>query len=94
MTRTRHSSINVRGFLRNARYPRGYVGVFEGSDGSSISPVIAREFLFDDLAKGHRVIPTSLECGNPCKQQGCDGFDFGGGGCPGYEIPETSAATP
>lgn len=45
-------------------------------------------FLRTERAKGHKVIPCSGECGNPCKQPGCKGFDYTGGGCPGYEITD------
>lgn len=32
--------------------------------------------------------PLPCECGNPCEQKGCKGFDYSGGGCPGYPIEE------
>lgn len=88
MTRKKHSCLNVRGFLRYTEFPRGYVGVFTDDNGGFMLPDEAREVLFDEVEKGHRVIPMSHECGNPCKHEGCVGFKFGENGCPGYEIPD------
>lgn len=76
--------MNIEGFIRNNKYPRDY-GVFEQDDGTPLSPAEARAFLQEEQAKGHKVIPCSGECGNPCKHSdhGCKGFDYSGGGCPG-----------
>jgi hypothetical protein len=81
----RHSlSMNIDGFIRNCRYPRDY-NVFEDDDGRPLTPAEARTFLALEKAKGRKVIPCSSECGNPCKHadNGCTGFDYAGGGCPG-----------
>ena len=77
--------MNVDGFIRNNRFPNGYEGVFERDDGTPLSPAEARTFLAIEKSKGHKVIPCSSSCGNPCghARDGCTGFDYSGGGCPG-----------
>lgn len=86
MTRTRKFSlcINIDGFMRNNKFPRGY-DIFQNDDGQELAPADALAFLQIEKAKGHKVIPCSSECGNPCKhsENGCTGFDYSGGGCPG-----------
>lgn len=72
-----HLGLNVRGFLRNSRFPADYVGVFQHDDGRPMMPTEARDHLFDELANGHQVIP----CGP------CDNFDFQSG-CRGHEDAE------
>ena len=76
--------MNIDGFVRNNRYPRDYIGVFE-QDGEELSPAEARAFLALEKAKGRVVIPCSSECSNPCKHadNGCVGFDYAGRGCAG-----------
>ena len=73
-----HCSLTVRGFLSSARYPAGYVGLFTHDDGRAMSPEEARNALFDELARGHEVIPFG---------PACEGFDHSGGGCPGHSDP-------
>ena len=87
--------MNVEGFMRNNRYPRGY-DIFQHDDGSALSPAEALQFLTLEKAKGRKVIPFSSECGNPCKHvdNGCTGFDYGGNGCPGRYTPRTTGDTP
>lgn len=82
--RTRSMCMNVDGFLRNNRFPKGY-DIFQKDDGTPLSPAQARTFLHTEKAKGRRVIPCSSECSNPCKHEanGCTGFDYSGRGCPG-----------
>lgn len=81
--------MNVAGFLRNNRFPQHFVGVFS-DNGRTLTPVEAHDFLLGEVAKGHKVIPCSAECGNPCQHasSGCTGFDYSGGGCPGREVPD------
>lgn len=76
--------MNIDGFIRNARYPSGYRNLFV-EDGKTLTAPEARTFLALERAKGRKVIPCSSECGNPCKHEnnGCTGFDYQGGGCPG-----------
>lgn len=84
--------MNVEGFIRNNLYPRDYKGVFQNDDGTPLSAAKARTFLALEKAKGHKVIPCSSECSNPCQHagNGCKGFDYSGGGCPGrYTNSET-----
>ena len=87
-TRTRRSMcMSVEGFMRNNKYPRGY-DVCQQDDGTEMSPAEALTDLQLEKAKGHKVIPVSAECRNPCTHaaDGCQGFDYSGGGCPGYQI--------
>lgn len=89
MTRKRYMSLNVEGFLRNAKYPRDFICVFKEDNGDIMSPEEGHKMLMAEIRKGNYVIPFSPECGNPCKHEGCAGFNYGErGGCPGYEIPE------
>lgn len=83
-SKTYSLSMNIDGFIRNNRYPRDY-NVFEEDDGRPMTPAEARTFLTLEKAKGRVVIPCSSECGNPCQHadNGCAGFDYAGGGCPG-----------
>lgn len=76
--------LDVDGFLRQNSFPDGY-DIFQREDGTVLSPEEALTFLHMEKAMGHKVIPCSSECGNPCKHSdaGCTGFDYGGLGCPG-----------
>lgn len=84
-----HMSFHVRNFLKNTKFPKGFRKMFLNADGRSLSAEEARDFLLDEVAKGHVVIPCGNACGNPCKQPGCSGYDYSGGGCPGYPIDDT-----
>lgn len=83
-SRTISLCMSIAGFIRNNRYPRDYEGLFN-ENGRELSAPEARTFLALEQAKGRVVIPCSSECGNPCKHadNGCTGFDYAGGGCPG-----------
>lgn len=81
--------LNVEGFLRHNRYPKGY-NVFEHDDGTEMSPAEALAFLTTEKAKGHVVIPCSARCNNPCAEPECKGFDYSGGGCPGSVVIDPS----
>lgn len=89
-SRTFSLRLNVEGFIRSNRFPRDYEGVFQDDSGRTLSAHEARLHLQRELAKGHKVIPCSGECGNPCKHadRGCTGFDYSGGGCPGRETDD------
>jgi hypothetical protein len=93
-SRTRSMCMNIDGFMRNNRYPKAY-DIFEHDDGKAMSPAEALAYLTTEKAKGHKVIPCSSECGNPCKHadNGCTGFDYDGGGCPGRYSPERKEPT-
>lgn len=83
---TRSYSIHlcVDSYLRRP-FPEGYEGVFVTSEGSRLSAADAVLFLTLEKAKGRKVIPCGDGCGNPCGHaaNGCTGFDYTGGGCPG-----------
>ncbi len=86
-TRSYSMHMSIDGFMRNNKYPRDY-GIFQKNDGTPLTAPEALTYLTTEKAKGHKVIPCSSRCGNPCKQagQGCTGFDYAGGGCPGHFI--------
>ncbi len=74
-----HMSLNVRGFLSHNKFPDKYIGMFRHDNGRSMEPGEAREILYDELAKGHEVIPM-------CFPNDCPDYDYGkDGGCPGHE---------
>jgi hypothetical protein len=77
MRQIRHMCVDIRGMLRNTRFPAGYHGVMHHDDGRSMKPEEARESLYDALAKGWKVLPTGP----------CEGFSYQTG-CPGHEVPE------
>lgn len=70
--KTVHMCMDVRGALHNWS-DREMQGVFTDADGKPLSIREAKEFLMDEIAKGHRVIPIG----------DCDQFDFQTG-CPGH----------
>ncbi|MDR5736173.1 hypothetical protein QCE47_28065 [Caballeronia sp. LZ025] len=88
-------SMNIDGFIRNNRYPHDYRGVFQHGDGRAMGPAEARTYLALEKAKGRSVIPFSAACGNPCQhaENGCTGFDYNGGGCPGRYTEASSVAS-
>jgi hypothetical protein len=69
-----HLCINVRGALLHFR-PSEWQGVVTRDDGTKLTITEIKEWLMDELAKGHRVIPL----GKPC-----EGFSYETG-CPGHE---------
>lgn len=92
-TWTRRSMcMNVEGFMQSNRFPRGY-DIFQHDDGKPMPPDEALAFLVAEKARGHKVIPVSAQCRNPCTHanKGCDGFDYAGGGCPGYAVAAPAA---
>lgn len=88
----RHAiALHIVGFMERARYPADYEGVFQQDD-EPMSPADALAFLTIEKAKGHKLVPMSAECGNPCPHaaQDCKGFDYAGSGCPGHLVePDT-----
>lgn len=93
MSRTVRLCMSVRGALRRA--DQHLRGMFSDTEtGRTLTPPEAREHLMDELAKGHEVIPCANDCGNPCPNadKGCTGFDYSGGGCPGFEVPDEERA--
>ena len=88
MQRRTHSCLNIEGFLRNSQFPDDFDGIFS-TDGRPMSASEAHHELTQALRRGHHVMPLNSFCANPCKRQGCVGFNFGkNGGCPGYQIED------
>lgn len=85
-TKTFSVCMDVDWFLARTPYPDGYVGMLKTRDGVPLTAAEALSFMTMEKAKGHKVIPMSADCGRHCKHesQGCVGFDYSGGGCPGY----------
>ncbi len=73
-----HMCLSVRGALKTMT-KRQLGRMFSHDDGRRMTADEARDALMDELAKGHEVIPF----GEPC-----EGFDYGGSGCPGHEVAE------
>ena len=79
MTKIVHMCISVRGALRNWS-PREWKNcVTDPETGRKLTPDEVRDCFFDELAKGHEVIPYG---------DACEGFDYSGGGCPGHPAPD------
>jgi hypothetical protein len=85
-TKTFSVSLNLDWFMGRTPYPEGYRGLLRTSDGVELEPADALSFLTLEKAKGRKLLPMGAGCGSPCvhEQQGCVGFDYLGGGCPGY----------
>lgn len=84
MARVIHCCLDLRGFLRSAKFPGGYRGMFQHDDGRPMTPEEAHDALLDEVARGHVVIPFG---------KACDGFDYSGGGCPGHDVPDAARDT-
>ena len=73
--KTVHMSMSIRGALSwDKRTLKRWSGAFTASDGTIPTPAEVREFLMDELSKGHELLPMS---------DACVGFDFKTG-CPGH----------
>lgn len=81
MTEQMHMSLDIRGFMNNAKYPDGYCHMFKSNDGNSLPPNQARDFLYDCLAKGWELIPYG-DCDNFDYKHGCRGHQIDKGGNP------------
>ena len=77
MAKRIHMCQSVRGALINWN-PREWKNCVT-ENGKTLTPDEVRNRLFDELAKGHEVIPIG---------DACEGFDYSGSGCPGHEIKE------
>lgn len=77
-----HFCLNVRGAL-SRRYRDFLEGMFAHPDGRPTTADESREILFDELKKGHEVIPVGQ----------CDNFDYSGGGCLGHDVPPEEASS-
>lgn len=78
MTRRYHLCISVRGMLHwSTRDTERQLRFFTKDNGTKFSgPVEFRDYLMDELAKGHEVLSTVQ----------CDNFDFKTG-CQGHKAP-------
>lgn len=81
MSNSFHICVDVKGVLKLTpkEFHKEYNGVFSGDNGRVLSDKEARDALLEELAKGHRVIPSN----------GCDNFDFQKG-CLGHEHEEVT----
>lgn len=72
-----HMCISVRGVLSKPKQVmwKDYKGVFTKDDGSATTYEEVRDYLLDELAKGHELIPFGK----------CDNFNYAKGGCRGHE---------
>lgn len=75
--RTVHMQISIRGALKNCT-DKELRGLFTNDDGTKPSASKVKDFLMDELAKGHTILPL-------CNSKDCPDFDRKGGGCPGHE---------
>jgi hypothetical protein len=92
MTRRMSVCLSVRDAIKEAHRSRAKGSHYNDDQGRPLTRLEAIDALMNELAKGHEVIPLGSECGNPCKNPGCAGFDYSGGGCPGYEVESLTAA--
>ena len=72
-----HMSVNIRGMLNYFRR-KSMAGIFHDK-GRYLSDEEARNYLYDHIEKGHKVLPM-------CNENECPDFDYFGGGCPGHNI--------
>jgi hypothetical protein len=78
VTTKMHTCVSVRGMLRwDSRYAKRMLKTVSHDDGTPFRSVEElREYLMDELAQGHEVLPV----GDPC-----EGFDYKTG-CPGHRV--------
>ncbi|HBC94802.1 MAG TPA: hypothetical protein DCZ10_18370 [Pelotomaculum sp.] len=62
----RHMCADIRGMLENNTRKGSLKGVFEDETGRRLSHEEARDYLYDCLAKGWKVVPIG----------DCDNFDY------------------
>lgn len=74
MSQIIHMCVNVSGVLREPpeEFAQVWRGVFSDDNGRILSLMEARQYLQEELAKGHRVIPCG-PCDNFDYQKGCQG---------------------
>ena len=71
-------SIDIQGFLEHYR-KRSMRGLVIKDDGTPMTDAEARQYLYDHLLQGHKLLPM-------CDEKECPDFDYFGGGCPGHGI--------
>lgn len=69
-----HLKADIEVMLRSIR---DLDGLLCDRSGRVLDEKQAEQMLYDELDRGHRVLPV----GEPC-----EGFDFSEGGCPGHKI--------
>ena len=77
ITEYRHMCVNIRGMLNNFRR-KSMAGLIVDK-GRELSDEEVRNYLYDHIEKGHKVLPM-------CDEDECPDFDYFGGGCPGHNI--------
>jgi len=78
MNKTIHMCLDIRGALNwPKRMFNGMAKSATDENGRPLTPDQFRDELYDELAKGHRVIPLTPQC---------EGFDYQTG-CPGHPTP-------
>lgn len=83
-TRTIHMSMSVRGVLSWPESEfRNALNWITKNDGTKFATTAElRNCFFDELAKGHEVVPMASDC---------EGFDYVHG-CPGHPVPDDAEA--
>jgi hypothetical protein len=74
MTKTVHMCVDIRGLMQRPK--RELKNWFCKLDGRYATASEAWDYLADELAKGHKVLPYGPEC---------EGFSYETG-CPGHEV--------
>lgn len=76
-----HMGLSVRGALSKSDndFRELIVPMFTNDDGTPASEHEARNYLFDELAKGHEILPLH-ECDNWDWKDGCKGHPIEDGG--------------
>lgn len=75
MNRRVHMCADIRGMLENHRRKGSLKGVFKDDKGNGMSDAAARDYLYECLSKGWKVIPFG-ECDNFDYQTGCKGHEL------------------
>lgn len=91
-TKRGYMCVSVNGYLAALKRTRRRDSMLS-DNGRTLSRTEAIAYLTIEQNKGHDVIPAHAGCGNPCTNScKCTGFDYKGGGCPGYVIDEEASA--
>jgi hypothetical protein len=67
-----HVALDVRAFLRTSR-AGDYERTFVDDRGRPMPPLVARDYLLRELAKGHRYLPIYPVCDHFTYEHGCGG---------------------
>jgi hypothetical protein len=82
--------MNVRGAIRHHDKAKPHASSGVTVDGRKLTNAQFVDYLWEQALQGRKVIPMAGCCGNPCSNaaKGCTGFDYSGGGCPGYVVEQ------